>query len=136
MNLINLELGKWLYLIIYIFFPAITLLYLIRTFGLEMKEDIVQSVQYHLEQADYWAETALKMAHSPMVTKSMSSLIYTVQHHLDEADRLLETAVLTKNQHLTLNLFRSIATHKLALLLHSQNDGFCHDEPVTFVTRA
>ena len=136
MNLMNLELGKWLYLIIYLFFPVITLLYLIRTFGLKAKEDAAHLAQRHHEQAEYWAEIALKMVTSPTVTKSFSSVVYTVQHNLDEAERLLETAVLTETQRLKLSLIRHDVIHKLAQLTPDQNDGFRHDKPVTFVTRA
>jgi hypothetical protein len=98
MNLINLEIGKWLYLIIYFFFPTIALLYLIRTYGLDPKEDAAETIQRHLEQAHYWADIARKMTQSENGTKSMTSLLYTIRRNLDEAEQLLETAVLSGDQ--------------------------------------
>lgn len=136
MNLLNLELGKWLYLIIYFFFPIITLLYLIRSFGLEVKEDVSDSIQRHIDQADYWANIALQIIQSQVGTKSLESLAHTVQHNLDAAARLLETAVLTQNQHQTFTHAYNNTADKLAAISNRTTDGICHNKPVTFVTRA
>lgn len=103
MNLINLDLGKWLYLTIYLFLPVVTLLYLIRVHGLETKEDAAKLAQKHLEQADYWADIALKTIQSQTGTKSMTSLFHTIQHNLDEAAELLNADTLTDAQRQTLS---------------------------------
>ena len=136
MNLINLELGKWLYLIIYLFFPTVTLLYLIRTFGLEVKEDAADSIQRHIDQADYWANIAVQMMQSQVRTKSLESLTHTVKQNLDAAARLLETAVLPTNQHQTLTRAYQNAADKLAIISGHTTGGFHQNEPMTFVTRA
>ena len=112
MNLINLELGKWLYLIIYLFFPIMTLLYLIRTFGLEDKENAVESAQRHIEQADYWANIAQQMIQSQVGTKSLGSLAHTVQYNLDAAADLMATAVLTDDQRQTLTMAQNNVANK------------------------
>jgi hypothetical protein len=135
MNLINLELGKWLYLIIYLFFPVITLLYLIRTFGLEAKEDTADSIQRHIEQADYWANVALQMMQSQVGTKSLDSLIYTVQHNLDAAAGLTETAVLTQDQHQTLTTAYGNVADKLALISGRTTGGLRHHKTMTSISR-
>lgn len=135
MNLIDLNQGKWLYLIMYLFFPIITLLYLIRSFGLRAREDVGESARRHIEQADYWADIALQMIQSHIGTKSLDSLAHTVQHNLDMADRLLETAVLTENQRQALAHTYNNVTDKLAILTGSQNNDSYHDEPVTFAAQ-
>lgn len=91
MDLVDLELGKWIYLAIYLFFPSLALVYLIRTFGLEVKENPAESAQRHIEQADYWADIALNMVQLETGTKSLISLVHTIRRNLDEAARWLET---------------------------------------------
>lgn len=92
MDLVGLELGKWVYLFIYLFFPIITIIYLIRTFGLEVREDPLQKARRQIEQAGYWADIALQSAQSQRGTKSLASLEYTIQSNLDRASSLLEEA--------------------------------------------
>lgn len=101
MDLINIELGKWFYLVIYTFFPVVILLYLIRTYGLTSDENPAETAQKHIEQADYWTNIALQTIQSGG-SKSVASLITTIQHNLEEADKILETAVLTAEQHQSL----------------------------------
>ncbi|MEJ2750531.1 MAG: hypothetical protein P8183_21885 [Anaerolineae bacterium] len=113
MNLVDLDVGKWIYLAIYLFFPLITLVYLIRTFGLEVEENVAESVRYHIEQADYWVEIALNTAQSKAGTKSLASLVHTVQWNLDEAARLLETAVIPTEQRRYLNRAYKAVQNKL-----------------------
>jgi hypothetical protein len=116
MNLINLDLGKWLYLIIYLFLPIVTLLYLIRVYGLETKEDAAKLAQKHLEQADYWTDIALKMVQSQTGTKSMTSLLHTIQHNLDETAELLNAETLTDAQRQTLSRAYNKAAARLTRL--------------------
>ncbi len=85
MDLVNLEFGKWVYLIIYLFFPAVTIIYLIKTFGLEVKEDFLTTAHRHIEQANYWADIALQAAQSSTSSKSLDSLEHTIQQNLSHA---------------------------------------------------
>ena len=116
MNLINLEIGKWLYLIIYLFIPTVALLYLIRTHGLDLKENAAETIHRHLEQANYWADIAIKMAQSEIGTKSMASLIYTVQRNLNEAEQLLETTDLSEDQRQSLTFTYNETVKKVVQL--------------------
>ncbi len=89
MDLVGIDLGKWLYLIIYLFLPVSTLIYLIVAFGLKLQEDPLVTARRHIEQADYWADIAVKATESPISTKSLASLEYTVQDNLNRAQELL-----------------------------------------------
>lgn len=89
MDLVGIGLGKWLYLIIYLFLPVSTLIYLIIAFGLKLQEDPLVTAQRHIEQADYWADIAVKVSQSRISTKSLASLEYTVQDNLNRAHELL-----------------------------------------------
>lgn len=121
MHLVDLELGRWIYLAIYLFLPITALLYLIRTFGLELKEEPAKTAKRHIEQADYWADIALNMTHSGVGTKSLASLAQTVQRNLDKASELLETAVLPNDQRQTLNDAYQAVANKLHRLQNSYN---------------
>jgi hypothetical protein len=108
MSLVNLELGKWIYLAIYLFIPLITLLILIRSLGLTSDEKPVEKAERHIGQADYWANIALNSVQSEIGTKSLESLLFTIQRNLEEAAQLLETAVPHNERPPLLNQFKAV----------------------------
>jgi hypothetical protein len=134
MDLINLELGKWLYLVIYAFFPATILLYLIHTYGLNSNEKPAEAAQKHIEQANYWADIALKTIQSGSGSKSVASLVHTIQRNLEEAVKILETAVLTTEQYQSLTNAYENTTAKFYQI---QKSGLArnHSTPILPLTR-
>lgn len=98
MDLLNLEIGRWIYLAIYLSIPIITLLILIRSLGLATGENPADKAHKHIAQADYWANIALNTIQSEIGTKSLDSLLFTIQRNLREAAHLLETAVPQKER--------------------------------------
>jgi hypothetical protein len=115
MNLVNLELGKWVYLIIYLFFPILTLIYLIKVFGLEVKEDSMTAARRHIEQANYWADVALQAAQTqaPARSKSLVSLEHTIQRNMERAFSLLAQADSQSEEVKSLKQEYRIIEHKL-----------------------
>jgi len=89
MELIGLEAGRWVYLLIYLLFPAGVLIYLIRAFGLEVKEEPLTAARRHIEQADYWADVALNSVTAGMGSKSLSSLENTIFKHMCNASHAI-----------------------------------------------
>ena len=89
MNPISLEIGRWVYLVIYLFIPVITLVYLIRRFGLKVQEKPLMAARRHIQQAAYWIDVARQSAGAPTSAKSLASLQHTIDHNLERAWALL-----------------------------------------------
>ena len=129
MDLMNLELGRWVYLIIYAFLPATILLYMIRTYGLSGEENPAEKAQKHIEQAGYWAEIALKTALTGNGSKSLASLVYTTEHNLEEAAKIIETAELSAEQRQALRAAYNVVAAKLTQIAKPGAESRNHSAP-------